>query len=124
MYTLEEFLQNKTWNPSLTDGPNGKKILHMRLQMKPGVTSDQVKISLNGYDLRVEVDNKVTNQDGRQTCKFDDYWKIILRQIILLSLLAEHSYRQVTLFPTCDIAQLKTELKNDGYLHIQVPITL
>lgn len=69
MYTMEEFLQNKTWNPSLTDGANGKKILHMRLQMKPGVTADQTKISLNGYDLRVEVDHKVTNQDGRQMCK-------------------------------------------------------
>ena len=54
MYTLEEFLQNKTWNPSLVDGPGGKKTLHMRLQMKPGTKLDQIKISLNGHDLRVE----------------------------------------------------------------------
>jgi hypothetical protein len=66
MYTLEEFLQNKTWNPSLVDGSGGKKILYMRLQMKPGTKSDQVKISLNGYDLRVEIDNKVTSECGRQ----------------------------------------------------------
>lgn len=104
MYTLEEFLQNKTWNPSLSDGPNGKKILNMRLQMKPGTTSEQLKISLNGYDLRVEYDNKASSEGGRQ--------------------MSEHSYRQVTLFPTCDVSQLKTELKDDGYLHIQVPITL
>jgi HSP20 family molecular chaperone IbpA len=104
MYTLEEFLQNKTWNPSLGDGPNGKKILHMRLQMKPGTTLDQVKISLNGYDLRVEFYNKVSSECGRQ--------------------MSEQSYRQVTLFSTCDVDQLKTEFKDDGCLHIQVPITL
>lgn len=104
MYTLEEFLQNKTWNPSLIDGPDGKKILYMRLQMKPGTTLDQMKISLNGYDLRVEVDNKVSTDTGRY--------------------MSEHSYRQVTLFPTCDVDQLKTEFKDDGYLHIQVPIKL
>ncbi|CAF5126444.1 unnamed protein product, partial [Rotaria sp. Silwood1] len=62
-FTLEEFLQNKTWNPSLVDGLDGKKILYMRLQMKPGTTLDQMKISLNGYDLRIEVNNKVST-DG------------------------------------------------------------
>ncbi|CAF2511443.1 unnamed protein product [Rotaria sp. Silwood2] len=62
-YTLEEFLQNKTWNPSLVDGPDGKKILYMRLQMKSGTTLDQMKISLNGYDLRIEVNNKIST-DG------------------------------------------------------------
>jgi hypothetical protein len=70
LYTLEEFLQNKTWNPSLVDGPDGKKILHMRLQMKPGTKSDQVKISLNGYDLRVEFDTKVSNEGGRDISKY------------------------------------------------------
>jgi len=102
MYTLEEFLQNKTWNPSLTDATGGKKILHMRLQMKPGTKSDQIKISLNGYDLRVEVDNKASTEGGRQ--------------------MSERSYRQVTLFPTCEVEQLKTEFKDDGCLHIQVPM--
>jgi HSP20 family molecular chaperone IbpA len=104
MYTLEEFLQNKTWNPSLVDGSDGKKILYMRLQMKPGTTLDQMKISLNGYDFRVEVDNKTSSEGGRQ--------------------MSEHSYRQVTLFPTCEVDHLKTELKSDGFLHIQVPIKL
>jgi HSP20 family molecular chaperone IbpA len=104
MYTLEEFLQNKTWNPSLVDGSDGKKILYMRLQMKPGTTLNQMKISLNGYDLRVEVDNKTSSECGRQ--------------------MSEHSYRQVTLFPTCEVDHLKTELKDDGFLHIQVPIKL
>jgi hypothetical protein len=70
MYTLEEFLQNKTWNPSLTDGTDGKKILHMRLQMKPGTTLAQMKISLNGHDLRVEVDNKVSTDGGRSASKY------------------------------------------------------
>lgn len=69
MYTLEEFLQNKTWNPSLVDGSGGKKTLYMRLQMKPGTTLDQMKISLNGYDLRVEVDNKKSTDGGRQMSK-------------------------------------------------------
>jgi HSP20 family molecular chaperone IbpA len=104
MYTFEEFLQNKTWNPSLIDGSDGKKILHMRLQMKPGVTSDLMKVSLNGHDLRVEVDNKVSSDGGRQ--------------------ISGHSYRQVTLFHSCEVDQLKTELKEDGYLHVQVPINL
>ncbi|CAF1248783.1 unnamed protein product [Rotaria sp. Silwood1] len=103
-FTLEEFLQNKTWNPSLVDGLDGKKILYMRLQMKPGTTLDQMKISLNGYDLRIEVNNKVST-DGHHYMN-------------------EHSYRQVTLFPTCEVDHLKTELKDDGFLHIQVPIKL
>ncbi|CAF1095981.1 unnamed protein product [Rotaria sordida] len=103
-YTLEEFLQNKTWNPSLVDGPDGKKILYMRLQMKPGTTLDQMKISLNGYDLRIEVNNKVST-DG-------------------IHYMSEHSYRQVTLFPSCEVDHLTTELKDDGFLHIQVPIKL
>jgi len=38
--------------------------------------------------------------------------------------IGEHSYRQVTLFSTCEVDQLKTELKDDGFLHIQVPIKL
>lgn len=70
MFTLEEFLQNKTWNPSLVDGPNGKKIIYMRLQMKPGTKADQIKSSLNGYDFRVEVDNKVTTDGGLQASKY------------------------------------------------------
>ena len=68
--SLEEFLQNKTWNPTLIDGSDEKKkILHMRLQMKPGTTLDQMKISINGHDLRIEVDNKVTNETGRTMSK-------------------------------------------------------
>lgn len=67
--SLEEFLQNKTWNPTLVDGSDGKKILHMRLQMKPGTTSEQMKISLNGHDLRVEENTKVSSDNGRYTSK-------------------------------------------------------
>jgi hypothetical protein len=104
MYTLEEFLQNKTWNPSIIDGTNGKKILSMRLSIPPGTTANQIKIILNGFDLRVEVENKPSADVGR--------------------VINEHNYRQVTLFPTCEVAQLKTELKDDGFLHIQVPIKL
>ncbi|CAM4911825.1 unnamed protein product [Rotaria socialis] len=103
-YTLEEFLQNKIWNPSLVDGSDGKKILHMRLQMKSDATLNQIKISRNAYDLRVEFNNKISTED---------------RQFM-----TEDSYRQVTLLPMCEIDQLKTELKDDGFLHIQVPIKL
>lgn len=70
MYTLEEFLQNKTWNPSLIDGPDGKKILYMRLQMKPGTTLDQMKISLNGFDLRIEVNKKLLNEGGQSMSEY------------------------------------------------------
>ena len=42
----------------------------------------------------------------------------------MIFFLAEHSYRQVTLFPTCEINHLTSELKDDGYLHINVPIDL
>jgi hypothetical protein len=70
MFTLEEFLQNKNWNPSLIDGPNGKKILYMRLQMKPGTTLDKIKISLNGYDFRVEVDKKVSSEGGPRMSEY------------------------------------------------------
>lgn len=70
MYTLEEFLQNKTWNPSLIDGPDGKKILYMCLQMKPGTTLDQMKISLNGFDLRIEVNKKLLNEGGQSMSEY------------------------------------------------------
>jgi hypothetical protein len=59
MYNLEQFLQNTTWNPTLEDaGEAGKKILHMRLQVKPGTTLDTLNINLNGYDLRINFANK------------------------------------------------------------------
>jgi hypothetical protein len=59
MFTLEQFLQNTTWNPKLDDaGEPGKKILHMRLQVKPGTTPDNLYITLNGYDLRINFENK------------------------------------------------------------------
>ena len=59
MFTLEQFLQNTTWNPTLDDaGEAGKKILHMRLQVKPGTTPENLNITLNGHDLRVNFENK------------------------------------------------------------------
>ncbi|CAF1090075.1 unnamed protein product [Adineta ricciae] len=102
--TLDDFLQNKSWNPSIIDSPDGKKILLMRLQLKPETTADQLKVTLNGNVLRVEVDAKSSPETGR--------------------FMNEHSYRQITLFPTCEVDQLKTELRTDGCLYIQVPIKL
>jgi hypothetical protein len=37
-------------------------------------------------------------------------------------ILAGPEFKQVTIWPTADMDQLKTELKGDGYLHITVPI--
>ncbi|UJR29872.1 hypothetical protein I4U23_017420 [Adineta vaga] len=94
MFTLEQFLQNTTWNPTLDEaGEPGKKLLHMRLQVKPGTTAENLNITLNGFDLRVNFENK-----------------------------AGPEYKQVTIWPTADLEKLKTELKGDGYLHITVPI--
>lgn len=115
MFSLDEFLQNKTWNPSIIDGTNGKKILHMRLLLKPGTTPNQIKILLNGYDLRVEI------EDGSISKSIS--YSIFIFQFSLLFLDA-HSYRQVTLFPTCEVEHLRSDLKIDGFLHIQVPIRL
>jgi len=42
----------------------------MRLQLKPGTKSDQVKTSLNGHDFRVEVDSIVTTESGLQASKY------------------------------------------------------
>jgi hypothetical protein len=59
MFTLEQFLTNTTWNPALEDaGETGKKILHMRLQVKPGATAENLNITLSGHDLRVNFENK------------------------------------------------------------------
>jgi hypothetical protein len=46
------------------------------------------------------------------------------KQSILTDLIsiAGPEFKQVTIWPTADLDQLKTELKNDGYLHITVPI--
>lgn len=120
--TLEEFLQNKTWNPSILDGLNGKKMLHMRLEMKPGTTADQLKITLNGHDLRVAVQNKGSADNGRSMSM--NISLIILNLFLIYLFLDEHSYRQITLFPTCEAEQIRTELRNDGFLHIEVPIKL
>ncbi|CAF1095697.1 unnamed protein product [Didymodactylos carnosus] len=105
MFTLEEFLENKTWNPRIIDGENGEKILYMRLEIKAGIKPEQVQITLKDRDLRVEIGNKATTDT---TGRYSN----------------EHSYRQVTLFPTCDINKLKTYFKDDNYLHIEVPIKL
>lgn len=104
LFTLEEFLQNKVWNPSIVNDSNGKQILQMRLEMKPGTRAEQLRITLNGYELRVEANHQVKTDTG--------------------GYLTEQSYRQITLFPTCDVHQLTTVLKPDGFLHIQVPIQL
>ena len=96
----------------------------MRLQMKPGTTLDQMKISLNGYDLRVDVNNKVSADGGRYMSENSLINGLLFSHKHLNFLLGEHSYRQVTLFPTCEVDHLKTELKDDGFLHIQVPIKL
>ena len=122
MFTLEEFLQNKTWNPTIVDGADGKKILCMRLQMKPGTKLDQLKITLNGFDLRIEVNNKASTDGGRYTSTLPSI-RVGL-ECEFRFVLDEHSYRQVTLFPTCEVEHLKTELKDDDFLHIQVPIKL
>ena len=67
MFTLDQFLQNTTWNPTLDDaGVPGKKILHMRLQVKPGTTADSMKIDLNGHDLRINFENKGKVPRGSQ----------------------------------------------------------
>jgi hypothetical protein len=36
--------------------------------------------------------------------------------------IAGPEFKQVTIWPTADLNKLQTELKNDGYLHITVPI--
>jgi hypothetical protein len=94
----------------------------MRLQMKQGTRSDQMKISLNGYDLRVEYNNKVTSECGRQMS--EHFLQMNIRFIKNFCFLGEYSYHQVTLFSSCEVDQLTTEFKDDGCLHIQVPINL
>ena len=57
-FTLEEFLQDTIWNPTLEDSNDpDKKILHMRLKVKPGSTVDNLNITLNGRDLRIDFPN-------------------------------------------------------------------
>jgi hypothetical protein len=59
MFTLDQFLQNTTWNPKLEDaGEPGTKILHMRLQVKPGTTTENLTIKLDGHNLRIDFENK------------------------------------------------------------------
>ena len=70
MYTLEEFLQNKMWNPSIGDSSNGKKVLYMYLRMKPDITLDKIKISLNGHELCMEIDNRVSTDNHQYTSTY------------------------------------------------------
>lgn len=115
MFTLEQFLKNTTWNPTLDDaGEPGKKILHMRLQVKSDSTPDNLNITLNGHDLRVNFENKGLRNDQIQF--------VVLTHEFSYWFLAGPEYKQVTIWPTADLEKLKTELKSDGYLHITVPI--
>ncbi len=72
------------------------------------------------YVLKLEIIHQQILVDQRVGLSFNE----IIQSTDKFLFLAEHSYRQVTLFPTCEIEQLKTELKDDGFLHIKVPIKL
>jgi hypothetical protein len=74
--TLEEFLGNKTWNPSIMDNYDGKKILYMRLEIGQGVTIDQFRITLSGHDLRVEMLGNAAGANGNSS-KYSEQTKII-----------------------------------------------
>ncbi|UJR38690.1 hypothetical protein I4U23_031356 [Adineta vaga] len=95
MMSMEEFLLNKTWNPSLS---NNGRLLHMRLDFtnQPSIVKgDQLKITLNGSDFRVET----TDQQG---CT---------------------AYRQVTLFKSANLAELKCHFDEARRcLDISVPL--
>lgn len=95
----------------------------MRLQLKPETTADQLKVTLNGYVLRVEVDAKSSPETGRFMSTHISFQIRNSPQLFCYSS-DEQSYRQITLFPTCEVDQLKTELRTDGCLYIQVPIKL
>jgi hypothetical protein len=95
MMSMEEFMSNKTWNPSMSsDG----RLLQMRLEFncQPTIVrGDQLKMTLNGYDFRVET----TDQQG---CS---------------------AYRQVTLFKTAHLAELKCQFDEERRcLNITVPL--
>ena len=51
------------------DNYDGKKILYMRLEMGPGITVDQFRITLSGHDLRVEMLDKSTAGAGGHSGK-------------------------------------------------------
>ena len=95
MMSMEEFMSNKTWNPSVSDDG---RLLQMRLEFnsQPAIVKgDQLKLTLNGSDFRVET----TDQQG---CS---------------------AYRQVTLFKSAQLAQLKCQFDEERRcLNISVPL--
>jgi hypothetical protein len=92
---MEEFLSNKTWNPSMS---NDGRLLQMRLEFnnQPWVVNgDQLKLTLNGSDFRVET----TDHQG---CS---------------------AYRQVTLFKSAHLSELKCHFDEERRcLNISVPL--
>ena len=49
----------------------------------------------------------------------------VCQTLCIIALLAAGTeYKQVTLWPTADLEKIKTELRNDGFLHITVPIKI
>jgi hypothetical protein len=94
MMSMQEFMSNKTWNPSILI--NGR-LLQIRLEFASQpviVRGDQLKLTLNGYDLRVEA-------TGQQGC------------IV---------YRQMTLPKTAQLAELKCQFdEHRRCLNISVP---
>ncbi|CAF1397199.1 unnamed protein product, partial [Didymodactylos carnosus] len=97
---MNEFLLNKTWNPSITvDTSNGQKLLNMLLKFPSIILrpDEEIHVVLNGYDLRIEYN--ISNDKNTFT------------------------YRQVKLPAMALVDELKCHFDDqDICLHIQVPL--
>lgn len=68
MVSLQEFLNNTTWNPILDEHEEPtKKVLHLRIRVKADSTVDNLKVTLCGHDLRVDFENKSPNEASIRT---------------------------------------------------------
>lgn len=68
MVSLQEFLNNTTWNPILDEHEEPtKKVLHLRIRVKADSTVDNLKVTLCGHDLRVDFENKSPNEPSIRT---------------------------------------------------------
>jgi hypothetical protein len=53
----------------MIDTADGKKILQMRLEMKPGTKVEHLRITLQGHDLRVQVNDPARNNTSGYSSK-------------------------------------------------------
>ncbi|CAF0769302.1 unnamed protein product [Adineta steineri] len=93
-------LMNSDFHPRLITNGDNKKVLEMSIDVKKS-RPEEINVSLKNNELTVRGEHKTNENNHARRARF---------------------FRQTTLPSGAQIDQLKTVLKNDGHLKIEVPL--